>query len=483
MRAKVTRRGFLGSCAAGAAGLPLGLSQAQVAAAADAAPQERLRAEACVIGGGSAGIGAALAAARGGAKVVLLERDAVLGGTSTTAWVHSWEPCVGADGIPRDVYEAMKADPLGVVERDYAKGAPRVGGRPLPFEPRALIFAARELLAATGRCQVLLDATFYRARVKGRAVEAVEACFRAKRLTVEADVFIDCTADGDVCAAAGCEFHVGEDPKSRYGEPSAPKDAKLRLNACTLLYRVTDTGAAQKPHVPKGVREGLCPRPVCIRALPNGDHLLNAVNMIDGNALLHDDYAALLREAHRRVLEHWHWLQRLRPGSSRWNRLAGAKGYSTWTICGVAPRLGVRETRRILGDCVLTEHDCRAGLRGQKHGDVIAITDHAVDIHGSGHKLYEMPNGPYGVPYRCLLPKGAQNLLIASRAASFSHVAASSCRLSRTMMTLGQAAGTAAAICAKKHVAPRELDVRELQAALKAQRVAVAAGRQPGGTR
>ena len=390
--------------------------------------------------------------------------------------MHTWEPCSGADGICRDLYDAMRTDPLAVVERDYAKGSPRVGGKPLPFEPHALIAAAGDLLAATGRCRVLFDATFCGASVKGGAVEAVEAHFHGKRLRVEADVFIDCTADGDVCAAAGCEYHLGEDPKSRYNEPSAPQDAQVRLNACTLVYRVTDTGRVQKPYLPKGVEEGLCPRPVCVRVLPNGDHLLNAVDMLNGNPLLADEYAHLLREAHRRVLEHWHWLQRLKPQSCYWNHDAGAKGYSTWAICGVAPRLGVRETRRIVGDCVLTEHDCLAGLRGQKHADVIAVTDHAVDIHGTGHKIYEVPNGPYGIPYRCLLPKGAANLMVASRAASFSHIAASSCRPSRTMMTLGQAAGTAAATCARKRIAPREVDVRELRAALKAQRVAVSAG-------
>jgi len=440
-------------------------------------PAERIRTQVCVIGGGSGGIGAALSAARTGAKVVLLERDAVLGGTSTTAWVHTWEPVSGAGGIPRNLWDVMKANPLAVCEQDYAKGAPRRGGKPLPFEPWALIHAARELLEATGRCQVLLGTTFYRARVRGSGVECVEAWFAGKRMVVEADVFIDCTADANVCADAGCEFHIGEDPKSLYNEPSAPAKAGLHLNACTLVYRITDTQRPQKPFLPKGVREGLCSKPVCIRVLPNGDHLLNPVNMIDGNAIVQAEKSRLMREAYRRVFEHFYWLQRLDPKrGGRWTRQAGPKGYSTWAIAGVAPRIGVRETRRILGDYVLIEQDCRAGAASQKHTDMIAISDHAVDIHGRKGRLYEVPNGPYGVPYRCLLPKGAENLLIASRAASFSHIAASSCRLSRTMMTLGQAAGTAAAACVQKRVLPRQVDVGALQAALKAQGVAVAVG-------
>ena len=437
--------------------------------------EERIRTQVCVIGGGSGGIGAALAAARRGAEVVLLEREAILGGTTTTAWVHTWEPVFGAHGVCREIYETMKTVPLAVTEPDYATGAPRRGGKPLPFEPHAFVYAARELLGATSKCQVLLGATFYRAHVSGNAIAAVEAWFAGKHLMIEADVFIDCTADGDVCTDAGCAYQVGQDPRSAYNEPTAPDKARMQLNGCTLVYRVTDTGRMQKPALPKGIKEGLCPRPVAIRVLPNGDHLLNAVNMIDGNAVLHTDYSRLMREGLRRVFEHFHWLQNLEP-QSLWNKMAGAKGYKTWTIVAVAPRIGVRETRRIVGDYVLTEHDCRAGVRGQRHNDIIALSDHAVDIHGSKSRLYEVPNGPYGVPYRCLLPKGVENLFIASRAASFSHIAASSCRLSRTMMTLGQAAGTAAAMCVTHHVTTRRVDVRELQASLQSQGVDISVG-------
>lgn len=190
------------------------------------APEERIKAQVCVIGGGCGGIGAALAATRGGAHTVLLEREAILGGTMTMSWIHTWEPVSGADGIPRDLYQVMKQDPSAVTVADYAKGAPRRGGRSLPFEPRALVYAARELLQATGRCQVLVGTTFCHARVDGDRVTAVEAWFPGKRLVVEAEVFIDCTADGD--------------------------------------------------------------------------HMLNAVGMIDGNAVLHDQYSQLMYEGYRR---------------------------------------------------------------------------------------------------------------------------------------------------------------------------------------
>jgi hypothetical protein len=262
---------------------------------------------------------------------------------------------------------------------------------------------------------------------------------------------------------------MGEDPRSRYGEPSATEEAEFSLNGCTLVYRVTKTGRPQKPFKPQGLREEREWRAVSMRILPNGDHLMNALGMVEGDMLYHTEYSELMHEAYLKVLDHWYWLQTLPPESSRWNRDAGSQGYATWSITGIAPRLGVRETRRILGDYVLTEHDCLAGLANQAHPDIVAITDHAVDIHGSKGRLYELPNGAYGVPYRCTLPRGVRNLMIASRSASFSHIAASSCRLNRTMIALGQATGTAAALCVRHHISPREVDIGELRASLRSQ--------------
>jgi hypothetical protein len=376
--------------------------------------------------------------------------------------------------LPREIYQQMKRHPRGVTFDDYDRGAPRRGGHGLPFEPWVFNHTVRDLLDATGNCTTLLATTFFKAHRQHDRIAAVEAFFAGKRVVIRADVFVDSTADGDVCADAGCEFQLGEDAKSLYDEPSAPEKAELSLNGLTLCYRITDTGAAQRPYLPPGIKEGLCRKPVHIVVMPNGDHLLNAVDMIDGNALLQMEYSELMHQAYDRVMEHFYWLQRLPPDdTSRWTRFVRGKGYGTWTIAGIAPRIGVRETRRILGDYVLTERDCRAGVKNQTHPDIIALTDHAVDIHGRKGRLYELPNGAYGVPYRCLTPRGVENLYIASRAASFSHIAASSCRLCRTMMTLGQAVGNAAALAVKQGLTTRQVDVAGLRDALQTQGVGV----------
>ena len=136
----------------------------------------------------------------------------------------------------------------------------------------------------------------------------------------------------------------------------------------------------------------------------------------------------------------------------------------------ISPALGVRETHRLIGQYVLQEQDLEDGLEKQRHPDVIAFADHALDFHGS-RPSRELTNGPYGIPFRCLLSREMDNLLVACRGASFSSIAASSCRLSRTMMVLGQAAGTAAALFGEQI---QQYDAQRLRAHLRQQGVALA---------
>ena len=458
-----------------AGGLLLDRDSRALGADASKAAEEIIRTEVCVIGAGSGGTGAALAAARAGAKVVLLERDSVLGGTATNGLVCVWRPVIGAKGIPLDLFREMRRDPLGVspsIEYDRTLLGPRtiqgkqVKQTSVPFEPRAMDYAVRSLLDATGRCQTLLATTFCLARMENDTLKSVEAWFAGKRMRIEADVFIDCTGDGDVCVDAGCEYRLGEDPKSLYGEPHAPEQAKIILNGLTLCYRMTDTGVKQKPYVPRGVDVGKCNISACFDPLPNGDVVVNVVPMLPGNAVLCYEYSELMRRANHLVLDHLFQLQTL-PEDNIWSR----KGtWKTWTISAIAPRIGIRETRRIVADYMLRENDIEAGVAKQAHNDVVAIADHCLDLHAPGIKNHDL-EGPFGIPYRCLLPRGVKNLLVASRAAGFSHIAASSCRLQRTLITLGQAAGNAAALAVKHHVDPRGIDIAELQALLLSQGV------------
>ena len=137
----------------------------------------------------------------------------------------------------------------------------------------------------------------------------------------------------------------------------------------------------------------------------------------------------------------------------------------------LAPALGVRESQRIVGEYVLNQRDLLAGLSGQKHPDIICLADHSMDTHGSHTRASGELHEPYGVPFRCLIPQGYRNLLIACRAASFSSIAASSCRLSRTLMQLGQAAGTAVALAKEAKLELPQVPADRLRTALRQQHV------------
>jgi hypothetical protein len=177
-----------------------------------------------------------------------------------------------------------------------------------------------------------------------------------------------------------------------------------------------------------------------IRQYPNGDLNMNPVGLLLGweayELYRAGGPVAAYEEAQRRALAHWHLLQ------TRY-------GFEDWQLTWISPMLGVRETHRLVGRAVLREQDVRAGLAAQEAAgadDLVALADHSLDFHGAGRWVGRELDGPYGVPFRCLVAKEVDNLLVACRGASFSAVAASSCRLSRTMMLLGQAAGTAAAL-------------------------------------
>ncbi|MCX6911063.1 MAG: FAD-dependent oxidoreductase [Verrucomicrobia bacterium] len=458
-----------------------------------------------VIGGGSGGFGAALAAARLGLDVVLVERADCLGGNSVRGGVNIWEPVVGGTGIPFELYRRLKQQPQAVgiyshgrhmstfdpkreayrfpggetvidPTRRYLDTLLRHGLQGLSaaeartfrkerwhgvvFEPDAMAKTMFAMLEETGRCRVLFNTAFVSAQTTAGRVHSAKLS-DGRRLN--ADYYVDATGDGTVCVATGCETMMGQEPGTRFGEPHAPTNATARVNGVTLIYRVTPVATSAVEALPDGVAEkcwwtGKFPA-AQINHYPNGDLNVNMLPTMDGAEFLRHGYSDAMVECQRRVRAHWHHVQ------------ATCAEFQKFRLSWIAPALGIRETRRIVGEYVLTEHDLLAGVSGQKHPDIICLADHAMDTHGShAHGIGEMRE-PYGVPYRCLISRGKRNLLIACRGASFSSLAASSCRLSRTMMQLGQAAGTAAALAKQLNVNLPAVPADRLRAALRQQHV------------
>ena len=441
--------------------------------AGDSAKPTEVTAEVCVVGGGSGGFGTALAAARAGAAVVLVDQMPRLGGTSTNAYVANWEP--GPDGpLTREMYRRLaeqnavgitkdhnpdrKLGPFGLwtidSESTYEQTLRRAGWnrdqwRAVVFDPNTMAELMGRMLAETGRCCVMLQHCCFDVEMDGERMVAISA--RAADGSVQrisARVFVDSTGGVYLCRKAGCEIMLGPDPKSRFNEPFAAEQPDKTLNAITLCYRIRKSEKPAKAAVPKS------PVKRCgahISAVPGGDLILNPLAMMPGTALIDFGYEETMARCQEIVKSHWHCMQ-------RYPTFAGYEFDSD------APMLGIRESYRVVTEYVLTQHDLAATLEGQTHPDIIAVADHAMDVHGAGgRRVHGELKGPYGVPYRCLLPKGTSNLLVACRGAGFSQIAASSCRLNRTMTALGHAAGLAAAQAVRRDISVRDVDVGTIQ--------------------
>ncbi len=462
--------------------------------------------ELLVIGAGSGGLGAAIAGARQGLSTVLVEPFEQLGGTSTVGGVNCWEMGAGGTGLPFEIYKRLKRrgaagvytasrhfcwqdkfywpdeldkccfpggemliDParryLDTLRRHLRPGEVKDRAfwqevwHGVPFEPADFDAVVRRMLRESGTCRILTGR---------RMVEAKEAAGRVRGVILDdgsewtARVVVDATADGRLCRALGCEQHLGVDPRSRYGEPGAPAEARHVVNAATLIYRVTPAGTEAVEPLPAEVPEKLWwaanPAPASVNAYPDGDRNVNMLPTMQGAEFVAMDPAEAYAECRRRVAWHWHFIQE------------NFAEFRRYRMKWIAPMLGIREGCRTVCEKMLTENDILQGIHGQADPDIVAVADHALDRHGEGGGCPEL-NAPYGVPYRCLLPAGWRNLLIACRGAGFSSIAATSCRLSRTMMQLGQAAGNAAALAFREGIDLPEVDADELRGMLQAQHV------------
>jgi hypothetical protein len=429
-----------------------------------------------VVGGGPAGIGAALGAAEAGAEVVLAERYGFLGGNATAALVmplmsfHTQRAAFEQPGatklFPTDhgPGEPVVAGALArLLSRLVATGgaiAPGMAtGYTVPFDPEQFKLAALEMLDETG-VKFLFHA-FASGVVDAGPVRGVVFETKSGPLVVQARVVVDCTGDGDVAARAGADYEIGR------------KEDGL-VQPMTLMFRMVQFEqeafagyVREHPDQWRGVH-GLwdlirkasaageldLPREdILFFGTPHSHEVsVNSTRVTRVLATDVFDWSRAELESRRQMRQIANFLRRRVPGFE--HAYVAQSGVHT----------GVRETRRIVGDYRLTADDV---LAARKFDDVIARGSYPVDIHnpkGSGTVLKRLPDGEsYDIPLRCLLPRGVENLLVAGRCLSGSHEAHSSYRVMPIVMATGQAAGVAAALAARRGVSPRATAVAEIQ--------------------
>ena len=331
-----------------------------------------IQTDVCVVGGGSAGVAAAIAAAREGAQVVLVERQKLLGGTGTNAFVAGWEPGPGCP-LAEEIYDAhakisgatgvgtrhpnVSSFPMGqwyVTDGvPYAATLQRAGVPPdkladVPFRPEAFDGVVRAVLAETGKVAILHGTTFFRAETnasKSRVDAVLVVDGQGQTVRICAQVFVDSTGCVYLCRSAGCETMLGADPRDRFQEPSAPVQATLQLNAISRCYSIRPSRDPQmepppQPPVPAFQR---CAH---VTGWKDGVRVVNPLPTLPGRALIDFGYDECLRRSEKSARAHWHWLQR-------------QPEFAGYELDEISPMLGIRESYRVVTQYVLNENDLR----------------------------------------------------------------------------------------------------------------------------
>ncbi|MDA8227869.1 MAG: FAD-dependent oxidoreductase [Desulfitobacterium hafniense] len=430
-----------------------------------------------VCGGGTAGTLAAISAARNGAKTLLVEKGSFLGGVSVTGffphsfYANSGKKAVG--GIPQEIIDEL-------TKLDGTLGHLRYEGGHLythtPVDNEILKSVLIQMVVDAG-VDLMLNSLIQDISMQGSYIRSLVIRTKAKTFTVNAKTVIDATGDGDVAHMTGAPFNQGR------------QDGKMQ--PVTLIMRITNIdwdklvngvptetpilwaekprSTAKTPAYFRGIltqwedteeynqlftdknHQLFCLSPWATEATVNTTRLIG----VDGTD--YDDVNTAEIKSRKQVLETYRFLLKYVPGFANSNLVAGHS-------------LGVRETRRFIGDYELTEEDV---LAGRKFEDNIGLGAYPIDMHdpNGGNVTFKQigDDGSYGIPYRCLLPQGVENLLIAGRCLSATHKALASVRSIAACMVMGQATGLAAAMASKDNKTMREVDIKVLQATLREQ--------------
>lgn len=411
-------------------------------------------ADVIVVGSGSAGATAAIAAARQGAKTVLVERFGYMGGTSTQVldtFYGFYTPGSVAykvvGGIPDDVVSRLKGYGAAF-ERPNSYGA----GTGVTYDPM-LLRVVWETLALEAGVTLLYHSFCTDVTMEGKRITGVIVDGKRGLMRITAPVVIDCTGDADVCAQAGAPFEragdidPGQTLTTTFRMINVDIDSAKAFGKKALWAKMEEASATGNYNLPR--KEGSWHITTQAGVIHT---IMTRVADVDGTDPIALTAAEI--EGRRQALEYSRFLKDCVPGYER--------AELSW-MC--AP-IGVRETRRVYGRYRLTRDDC---LSARKFDDAVGACGAPIEDHHAGADTtwVYLPDGmTYDIPYHALLPQQVDGLLVAGRCFSATHDAHASCRSMAQTMTMGQAVGTAAALSVRADVAPHEVNVSHLQETL-----------------
>lgn len=415
-----------------------------------------------VLGAGSAGCSAAIAAAQSGARTLLIDRLPFAGGTSTgvlDTFYGYYTPGAVAKkivgGVPDQIVNELKK--LGpVVERPNTYGA----GTGVTYNPEHLKVAWERLLRISN-VDLLLHSLVHEVKVKDGRIESLVLANRAGVYSVAADIFIDCSGDADLT-------HLANLPYERAGDISPAQ-------TLTTTFRMVNVDMAERKSINKDkLHELMAEAAEEGYELPRregSDHITTVPNTT-ATVMTRLDSITPEGDGFKSVVEDPFFLTRSemagREQALEYARFLKAKvpGYRNSELYGLSTFLGIRETRRVYGDYRVTRDDV---LSARQFDDQIALCGAPIEDHhsGDGTEWRYLPEGSaVGIPLSALRVKDAENLLVAGRCFSASHDAHASIRSMGQCMAMGQAAGINAALASAAKKSIREVPIEDIQNSL-----------------
>ncbi len=414
-----------------------------------------------VVGGGFAGAAAAISAARHGSDVLLVEHNNCLGGAAAECLVNPFMPYYTytsdgsfldlSTGIFTEICENMRKLDCEIEGKEYSPST-----KPMfTFNEEYLKIVLQRMALEAG-----VEFLFHTDAVGVDKSESGEINFitvsnKSGIYPLYAKCFIDCTGDAALSALAGCSVRVGRESDGL----CQPMTLCFRVsNVDVHLFRenLSELQKLYKQYREEGkiknVREDIlvfnCPSPTSLH--------FNSTRIVKHDPTDAESVTKAELLVREQVIELFSFLKK------------HAKGFENAVLSSTAMRIGVRESRMVDGDYIIKQDDL---VNCVKFDDSVSACNYDIDIHnpsGSGTSHYYFPKGEYyTIPYRCLTPKNTVNLLVAGRCISSTHEAQASYRIMPTCCTLGQAAGTAAAMAADVGGDVRAIDIQSLRNTLK----------------
>ncbi|MBE6778863.1 MAG: FAD-dependent oxidoreductase [Ruminococcaceae bacterium] len=405
-----------------------------------------------VVGGGFAGVSAAMEAGRKGLHVLLIDKYNCLGGAAVNCLIMPF-----MNYWTKDPTTEKRKLLTGDLFNEIIDEMDKLGGlhaNRITFDEEILKLALNRMCHRYG-VELLFNTTVTGVNKGDDKILSITAWGKSRKLELFADYFVDATGDAELSMMAGCGYRVGREedglcqPMTLCFRVGGVDMELFRANRerITPLYRqFQQEGRIQNP------REDV----LLFLTMHDGVIHFNTTRVVKHDPTNPSDVTKAELLAREQVFELHHFLKENIPGFE--------KSY----VLSTALQIGIRESRMVEGEYTLTVEDLKSLARFE---DAIAVANYDIDIHnpeGSGTSHYYFGAGEwYQIPYRCLLPKGCANLLVAGRCISSTHEAQASYRIMPFCAELGQAAGAAVGVAVKNGTTLRDVDMKELQSILR----------------